>query len=248
VFVRRKIWVAAVLIALSGCGNQGSGDGGNGLAAVQPSRIDPALLHEAVTDERARSFYEARQWQPAWNADSAEALVQAIGGAPRHGLSKDLFLADVQRAEEPAAREAALTLAALNYADALARGRVDPARIRPDSAAADGEDSGGSSYVYEVPRPRFDAAAALNQALGQGDLGHWFDSLAPQDEEYRALSEAYVQAAGRAAQPARTPIPEGRAIRPGASDPRLPAIAAALRSEGYLPAEPANRLDQCTAS
>src|SRR5688572_7377735 len=84
--VRIKFWFAAIFIAVSGCGNQGSGDGGNGLAAVQPSRVDPALLREAVSDERSRSFYETRQWQPAWNEETAEALVQAINGASRHGL------------------------------------------------------------------------------------------------------------------------------------------------------------------
>ena len=162
--MRIKFWFAAIFIAVSGCGNQGSGDGGNGLAAVQPSRVDPALLREAVSDERSRSFYEARQWQPAWTEETAEALVQAIDGATRHGLNKDHFLAEAARSEEPASREAALTLAALAYADALARGRVDPERIRD---------------IYEVSRPAFDAPAALNQALQQGDLATWFDGLAP---------------------------------------------------------------------
>ena len=212
--MRIKFWFAAIFIAVSGCGNQGSGDGGNGLAAVQPSRVDPALLREAVTDERSRSFYEARQWQPAWTEATAEALVQAINGASRHGLNKDLFLAEAARSEEPAAREAALTLAALAYADALARGRVDPERLRD---------------IYEIPRPEFDAPSALNQGLQQEDLAAWFDGLAPQDQEYRALSEAYVRAA-RAAVERRTPIPSGRTIRPGSSDDRIPAIAATLRS------------------
>ena len=222
--MRIKFWFAAIFIAVSGCGNQGSGDGGNGLAAVQPSRVDPALLREAVSDERSRSFYEARQWQPAWTEETAEALVQAIDGATRHGLNKDHFLAEAARSEEPASREAALTLAALAYADALARGRVDPERIRD---------------IYEVSRPAFDAPAALNQALQQGDLATWFDGLAPQDAEYRALSDAYVRAARSAGQARRAPIPAGRAIRPGSSDDRIPAIAAGLRSDGYLVADPA---------
>ncbi len=228
--MRKRVLVAAFLAALSGCNdNQGSGDGGNGLAAVQPSRIDPAQLREAVTDEQARSFYEARQWQPVWTADMAEALVAAINGADRHGLNKELFLADAARAQQPAEREAALTKAALAYAKALASGLVDPARIRD---------------VYEVPRPEFDAAAALGQALGQDDLGRWFESLAPQDAEYRALSEAYVRAAGAAGKQARAPIPGGDSIRPGSSDERLPAIVAALRSDGYLAAAPAAAPEQ----
>ena len=223
--MRKSFLVTAALIALSSCGglSQGGGDGGEGLAAVQPSQVDPALLREAVTDERARAFYSARQWQPAWTSDNAKTLIAAIEGAARHGLTKDMFLADLGRSAEPAAREAALTMAALRYADGLARGVVDPARVRD---------------VYEVDRPEFDAPAALNQALSDGDLAAWFDGLAPQDEEYRALSQAFTEAASRVDRGRRAPVPEGSAIRPGASDERLPAIAAALRAEGYLPPPP----------
>ncbi len=223
--MRTSVCLAAIILALSSCGeNRGGGDGGNGVAAVQPSRVDPALLREAVTDERARRFYEARQWQPAWSEETAEALVQAIGGAANHGLNKELFLADAAQAEEPAAREAALTLAALAYAEALARGRVDPERVRD---------------IYEIARPEFDAAVALNQGLEQADLAAWFDGLAPQDAEYRALSQAYVRAAQNAGQGQRPPIAPGKAIRPGANDERLPAVVAALRLDGYLAPAPA---------
>ena len=223
--MRNSFLVAAALVALSSCNSvtEGSGDGGSGLAAVRPSQVDPALLRQAVTDPGARAFYEARQWQPAWDSEKAEALLQVINGSVRHGLTKDMFLAELSRNAEPAAREAALTAAALRYAEALARGVVDPKRIRD---------------VYEVARPEFDAPAALNQALQQNDLAAWFDGLAPQDEEYRALSEAFVQAVERAGQARRAPIASGSVIRPGSSDERLPAIAAALRAEGYLAAAP----------
>ena len=121
-------------------------------------------------------------------------------------------------------REAALTLAALSYAEALARGRVDPKRLRRD---------------YDIARPNVDAAAGLSQAVQQGDVGEWLAGLAPQDEEYRRLSETYVAAVRQARAERATPVPEGPAIRPGRSDRRLPAIAQALRARGYLQAEPA---------
>lgn len=223
--MRKSFLVAAAAVAFSSCNIiEGGEDGGKGLAAVQPSQVDPAQLREAVSDPAARRFYEARQWQAAWNSESAEALVQAIDNAVRHGLTKDMFLAEVGSRAEPAAREAALTNAALRYADALARGVVDPTKI---------------SEVYEVARPEFNSAQALNQALEQGDLVAWFDGLAPQDEEYRLLSQAFVEAIARAGKGRRPPIAAGRAIRPGSEDERMPAIAAALRADGYLVAEPA---------
>ena len=224
----KKIMLAALLLASAGCdsvsGGGRGGDGGEGVAAVQPSRVTPAELRAAVSDPRLVRFYEARDWQPAWNEETARNLVEAIGQARRHALVPDAFLAEAARAEAPAAREAALTLAALSYAEALARGRVDPKRLRRD---------------YDIARPNVDAAAGLSQAVQQGDVGEWLAGLAPQDEEYRQLSAAYVAAVRQAQAERTTPVPEGPAIRPGGSDRRLPAIAQVLRARGYLPAEPA---------
>ncbi len=218
----KKIICATVLLTLAACGNTigGGGDGGEGVAAVQPSQVTPADLRAAATDPRLVRFYQARDWQPVWNAQSAGALVQTIRGATRHGLEPRLFLDGVTENQAPAAREAALTLAALSYAQALAQGRADPKRLQP---------------VYEVPRPDPDLAAGLNQAVGQDQVGEWLNGLAPQDEEYRLLSEAYVAAVRQAGADRPAAIPTGDAIRPGGSDPRLPAIVQALRAGNHLP-------------
>jgi len=211
--VKLSIWTAACLLALAGCGGAGPGDGGNGVAAVRPSRVDAGALRAAATDPALVRFYEARGWRPAWNSETSAALVAAIGEAPRHGLDSRMFLAAAARSDDPAAREAALSLAALSYAEALARGRTDPARL---------------FEVYQVARPEVDVAAGLNRAIEGNDVASWLGGLAPQDEEYRALSRTYL-AESRAAATARpVQIPTGRDIRPGAADPRLPAIAAAL--------------------
>ena len=215
----RHFWLAASLLAITACTGSGSGGDGEGTAAVQPSQVSAADLQQAVSDPRVRRFYEARQWQAAWSPESAEALLAVVGRAPQHGLDPRLFRAEVDRASGPAAKEAALSLAALSYAEALARGRVDPTRLHDD---------------YAIPRPQADVAAGLNSALGDGsDLAGWLNGLAPQDAEYRALSQAYVAAAREAS---HAPIPAGATVRPGASDPRIPAIADALRRGGYLAA------------
>lgn len=219
--MRGRLLIAASLLALAGCGSPGGTS-----SAQTPVAVDAAALRAAADDGAARRFYEARQWQSAWSAESATALERALGDAPRHGLNPTAWLDPIRAASEPAAREAALTRAALAYADALATGRLNPGRLRDP---------------YSVPRPEFDAAAALNAALNERrDLAAWLNGLAPQDAEYRALSDAYL--AARQA-PARPPIPGGGAIRPGGSDPRLPQIAAALAAGGYLAAnaQPASR-------
>lgn len=216
-----KAWILAALIALAGCGNQNGAGGGTGAAAVQPDQVDPQVLRAAVSDERVERFYEARNWRPAWTAGDARVLVEAIGEAERHALDPGRFLAEAEQADTPSAREAALSLAALSYAEALARGRTDPRRIRD---------------VYTVARPNPELAAGLNQALQNGQVGQWLASLAPQDDEYRALSEAYLRYSRRAGREQRSPIGAGDVIRPGGSDPRIPPIVERLRAEGYLAA------------
>lgn len=194
--------------------------------AVAPDDVSAEALRGAVTDERVVRFYEARQWEPVWTVERAETLVAALHDARRHGMDDSRFRKEVAAADNPAAKEAALTFAAITYADALANGLVDPTELRE---------------IYTVPRPRGDVVAGLTQAIAAEQLEPWLASLAPQDAEYKALSEAFLSYSQRAAQDKAQPIPAGEAIGQGDSDPRVPAIAAALRANGYLgeaPEEP----------
>ncbi len=211
-----KIWIAAVLIGLAGCSPSGGGGG-----TAQPAGVSAAALRSAVSDPRVRRFYEAREWAPAWNEEQARILTEAFGTANRHALDPRLYLDPVEQATEPAAREAALSLAAIHYAEALAKGRVDPTRLgRP----------------YTLPRPEVDIAAGLARAVAGSDVAEWLAGLAPQDDEYRLLSEAYLQAVRQTARPAS--VPAGQPIRPGSSDPRVRAVAAALVAAGYYQPPP----------
>jgi murein L,D-transpeptidase YcbB/YkuD len=215
--VGSKIWAAAALIALAGCGQQPRNQAA---PAAAPD------LRGIVTDARVAHFYEGRGWRTAWTPASEAALVQAIGEAGRHALDKDAFLAPVRAARSPAGRDAALSLAALSYAEALARGRTDPARLRE---------------VYTVPRPNPDLAAGLERALRRGDLAAWLGGLAPQDDEYRQLSQAYVEADGQVA------AAQGRP--PPALLDRARALAVALERRRWLErAPPATRIDVNTGA
>jgi L,D-transpeptidase YcbB len=219
--LRKSVLLASVAASLSlvACGNQGvEGPLSEAAAAVRPDRVDPAELRAAVTDERAVAFYEARAWAPAWSRDNARALNEALNEAERHALDNEAFL-EVPGDANPTAQEAGLTIAAIRYAEALADGKVDPETVRD---------------VYTVPRPRTDVAAGLHQAVEAGQVKEWLASLAPADAEYRALSEAYVEYKRRAAEEQSLEIESGDTIRQGDSDPRVPQIVEALRSNGYL--------------
>ncbi|HMG47852.1 MAG TPA: L,D-transpeptidase family protein [Allosphingosinicella sp.] len=213
-----RIWMAAALIALTGCGQQ-----------QQQNQAAPAAapgLRETVRDARVAHFYEGRGWRTAWTPAGEAALTAAIGEAERHALDGGAFLAPVRAAQTPAARDAALSLAALSYAEALARGRTNPARLHE---------------VYTVPRPDPDLAAGLNDALRRDELAGWLRGLAPQDDEYRLLSQAYVEANGQVAQAHGHP--------PAALLDRARALAVNLERRRWLEREPpATRIDVNTGA
>lgn len=217
---------AALLAGTVACGNGndaasplGGQTEAEAAAMVDPGAVDPRQLREIAADEQVRAFYEARNWQPAWTAETAPGLMQALRGAARHGLDPADYVGPVEEASGATAKEAALTRAALDLADALADGLTDPNEIH---------------QIYTVPRPDPDLVAGLQQAAAGGGAGEWLESLAPQDPEYRALSEAYLRYARQSAQGGGSDIEGGDLIREGDRDPRVPQIVEVLRSNGYL--------------
>ena len=189
--------VSAAALALGGCDGQSS----------------------VTTDASAQSVDPGTEVS---DKDLESRVMAALDEAPRHGLTKDLFVkADLPG--EGADRRQALLAMVKDYASALADGKTDPTKIRD---------------VYTIARPKSDVDAALKQALQQNKLGEWLNSLAPQTDEYRALSNAFVQLAESSSGLEGASIQAtGKVIKAGDSDPRVPAIAHNLRAQGYLPAE-----------
>jgi murein L,D-transpeptidase YcbB/YkuD len=156
--------------------------------------------------------------QVTWSKKAEKQLLDAIAQAPANGLKPELFLkGDLPR--DDAQRDAVLTQAALRYGDALAHGYVDPKKI---------------SAVYTIQRAADDVRPGLAQAIQNGNLADWLASLAPQTDEYRALSNAHLQYLRLASQTQFHPIAGGTPIKPGRRDSRVPAVVSALRAVGYL--------------
>ncbi len=186
-----------------------------------PIQID----RQAVTDPALRAIYARAGWQGVWSTANAEAFDGVLADRTRHGLDRVAFLpTSDEQVATAAAGDIARTKAALDYATALARGRTDPTTLH---------------QVYTLPRPTADLAAGLTRALARGDLAAWFDGLAPQDAEYKALSDAYIAFSAKAtvAAPVQA-IPSGL-IRVGNRDVRVATIVEQLVESGYLLAPPA---------
>lgn len=150
-----------------------------------------------------------------WNGPAVRQLREAIGRRAAHGLDHLRFV--VEGRPGSVEGERALTQSALRYAGAVARGATDPAKLQPP---------------YTIPRPEADLRPGLAAALSEGKLGAWIDGLAPQTDQYRKLSEAYLALRGEGDKPAA--IPDTKPLNPGATDQRVPAIAAQLAASGYL--------------
>ncbi len=206
----------AALAALAGCSNQQGG--------AEPAADAVAELRAAAADPGVARFYAARGWRTAWSDESAAALEAAIGQAEQHGLDPAAFRPRIADGASPAERDSALTKAALAYAGALARGRADPARLHSP---------------YTIPRPEPDLIAGLNGALD--DPGAWLAGLAPQDDEYRLLSQAYVEA--------RRQIAGAQGAAPAALVANARTLAVNLERRRWLERNaPATRIDVNTGA
>lgn len=155
--------------------------------------------------------------QVQWSESTARQLSDAIAKRAAHGLDHKQFGDDAGRGT--GLDTARLNEQALSYAAALAQGASDPAKL---------------FTIYSVPRPRPDLRQGLAQALKDGKVGEWLESLAPQDENYHKLSAAYLalRKQGDATSAAIPPVSEP--LKPGVADRRIPAIAAQLVAFDYL--------------
>jgi len=145
---------------------------------------------------------EASSLNLEWKSDTEKQLIDAIQQAPANGLKPDLFLKGGEKG-------AALTDAALKYASALANGYSDPTQLHE---------------VYTIPHPKVDVRPGLQQAIQKGDVKGWLDSLVPQTDEYRALSQAHLHFLQLASQGQFQPVEDGKAIKPGSRDPRVALV------------------------
>ncbi|MES3151110.1 L,D-transpeptidase family protein [Sphingomonas faeni] len=188
---------------------------------ARPADTVVAIDQRDVTNPGLRTLYAKSKWRALWSADSTAALESALADRGRHGLDRLTFEIAASPGASAAAMDVARSQAALDYAEALANGRVDPASLHE---------------VYTVPRPKTDVVAGLGGALATGRLDEWLQSLAPQDAEYRTLSDAYVRLSRAAAAAGPVSPIAGGLIRVGDRDARVAVIADQLMESGYLPA------------
>ncbi|MEO8374030.1 MAG: L,D-transpeptidase family protein [Sphingomonas bacterium] len=169
---------------------------------------------------------DAQQDVGSWDDASRSALVTALADRARHGLDRVSFLETQDGASDEAFRAAAL-----RYASALSRGMVDPTTLHDP---------------FTLPRAKADLEPALAGALAGGKLGEWLASLAPQDEEYARLSQAYLDLRARPQDSGAAQIGAGGLLTVGDADARVSAVVEQLIMGEYLPQDAAAPVDAST--
>jgi murein L,D-transpeptidase YcbB/YkuD len=178
-------------------------------------------------------FYEHREYRPAWtDPTSLDSLLRALRDTEGDGLNpQDYHLPALEALQEAAAgpqRDADLDMLAT---DALVRaayhlrfGKVDVERIDPNwNFKRDFE-----GVLQASP------ALAMQQAIDYARVAEALEVLRPVQAIYAMQRTALANYRRIAANGGWQALPAGAAIRPGDSDPRLPALRERLRLEGDL--------------
>jgi len=195
------------------------------LTACERRPTGNATLGQGLSDPAAQAVYTARNGQAAWTGERARALTRIIAGAPAHGLNPAAFSGHETGGTNP---DETLTLTALSYARALAMGFVDPRKVEK---------------VFTLKRNEPDLGPGLAQAL-DGDLEGWFAGLAPTDEDYKAISAAYLAATGQGQSAADSAATDAAAAASPAAAARARQLAANLERRRWLNrTPPAHRID-----
>jgi len=183
-------------------------------------------------------LYEQRAFAPTWRSlEQIDSLVELLDESYREGLDPEDYHATAVRTARaaltdvetlPAAERAALDLlltdSVIRLGYHLRFGKVDPVELDPhwnESRELMGEDP----------------AATIQAAINSRSLLAFAAEVIPRAFLYERLKTALERYRGLAAAGGWPVVPAGETLRPGASDARVPTLAARLALTGDLPAE-----------
>lgn len=171
-------------------------------------------------------FYAERDYMPVWMVDGAytpraRAVMQRIAAADEDGLDPAAYRLPPATigATTPAGAEIAasvdfvLSQAVLHYARQAYAGRLDPASI--------------SKLITVKPRLP-DPIEVLTTVSSASDGAAAIASFNPQHEGYQRLKKALAVARATETGPRLARVPDGKSMKLGLTDPRVPLLRARL--------------------
>jgi murein L,D-transpeptidase YcbB/YkuD len=204
---------------------------------VERIRDDPAALvrgHSIAARRVLPELYANREFAPAWgSAEARDELVRAIRESAADGLNpEDYHVAALEQLAAETAQPGASPDLWLDYdllqTDALARllyhllfGKLDPREVTPH-------------WNFHRQIHRGDPAQFLQSVIDAPSLYAEVEREKPQYEMYRHLRAELARYRDLQSRGGWSPIPAGAALKPGARDPRVPALRARLAATGEL--------------
>ncbi len=177
-------------------------------------------------------IYAQRQFRPAWSSErNVAALLEAIERSEDHGLDPDEFhRARLIALRDEVSQSGATVATRADYdillTDALARlayhryfGKVDPVEL-------------DDKWNFERPLIEEDPAKELNEVLDGEQVAAFIDELKISDSWYDGVLEALARYRAIADKGGWPLVPEGPALKPGMSDPRVPVLRTRLAATG----------------
>jgi L,D-transpeptidase YcbB len=192
------------------------------------SQVDGERLFQIFT------FYHDRDFKPIWTRDSgpktkARVLLEALKAAGDHGLNparysiRDLEMRiDSRNPEELAEFDLLMSDVFADFGRDLSQGHVIPSGLEDTHIQTNGPG----------PLNLIDGAEAAD------DLGPYLDSLAPQTPQYARLKDKLATYRAIAAMGGWPRIAAGQTLKPGMSDPRVPALRRMLAITADYPSDP----------
>lgn len=155
---------------------------------------------------------------PALTAAQAQVALKVLRAADLHGLQPKDYLpaGDAIDAVLSPAQNADLADGLLRYARDVRIGRMDP---------------GEFPEFWQVRPALYDPAPELVNAMADGRLQSWLDSLPPRYSGYVALKRGLARYREIAAAGGWKAIPEGKPMELGSKDPRVAKLRARLAAE-----------------
>jgi murein L,D-transpeptidase YcbB/YkuD len=197
---------------------------------------DVTSIHGAqiALGDRLRDFYSRRGFRAVWtSAQPQQQLLKALADSYDDGLNPaDYYLPLLQQlSPQVVAPEATATLKAqydILLTEALMRlgyhlsfGKVAPESFDPQ-------------WNYGRTLPRTDVAGEIEAAIASSSVYDRLAALKPTHQMYVRLKQELARYRAAEKQGGWAPLPAGPALKPGASDARLPALRTRLIRSGDL--------------
>ena len=177
--------------------------------------------------EELLSFYSKRNFEPAWEDETQRnRFYSALKDSEGEGLFSGYHKEEISRLMEQQLTETTsaeldllLSDAFLKYAHDLYYGQLNPKKIYK---------------LWGAERQEKNLGAVLDSGLQNGEITEALEHLKPQHQIYYDLKTALQEYKPQKDQSLQSrKIPEGKLIKPGDNDARIPAIAARLQEKEY---------------